>query len=308
MKVGLLRGGRENMKSDRVFGAIEGVSVGAVFPTRKSLHDAGVHKPLQAGISGSGSEGADSIVVSGGYVDDIDDGDEIVYTGHGGQDRKGLHVHDQKFTRANRALAVSMQEGLPVRVVRGAKTDSAYAPKSGYRYDGLYRVAEYWQEPGRHTRRVYRYRLLRQDAEGSPWSHVASAVSDGVGNGQPPGRRNTFVSRIVRDTNVTRSVKALHDHRCQVCDLRLETDAGPYAEAAHIKPLGRPHDGPDTLSNVLCLCPNHHVLFDGGAFSIASDYQFVGQPQTSRGLLRRVASHQITSAHLAHHRRRFGFE
>jgi hypothetical protein len=44
------------------------------------------------------------------------------------------------------------------------------------------------------------------------------------------------------------------------------------------------------------------------AFSIASDYKFVGQPQTSRGFLRPVAPHQIDSAHLAHHRRRFGFE
>jgi hypothetical protein len=34
--------------------------------------------------------GAESIVVSGGYKDDNDFGDVIVYTGHGGQDGKGL--------------------------------------------------------------------------------------------------------------------------------------------------------------------------------------------------------------------------
>jgi putative restriction endonuclease len=43
-------------------------------------HDAGVHRPLQAGISGAVSEGADSIVVSGGSEDDRDFGDTIVYT------------------------------------------------------------------------------------------------------------------------------------------------------------------------------------------------------------------------------------
>jgi len=37
-----------------------------------------------------------------------------------------------------------------------------------------------------------------------------------------------------------------------------------YAEGAHIKPLGSPHDGPDTPDNVLCLCPNDHLLFDHG--------------------------------------------
>jgi putative restriction endonuclease len=36
--------------------------------------------------------GAESIVVSGGYKDDKDFGDVIVYTGHGGQDGKGNQV------------------------------------------------------------------------------------------------------------------------------------------------------------------------------------------------------------------------
>jgi integrase len=39
-----------------------------------------------AGISGGEREGADSIVVSGGYEDDEDYGDVIVYTGAGGND------------------------------------------------------------------------------------------------------------------------------------------------------------------------------------------------------------------------------
>ena len=37
------------------------------------------------GISGTAKDGADSIVLSGGYEDDVDYGDEIVYTGHGGR-------------------------------------------------------------------------------------------------------------------------------------------------------------------------------------------------------------------------------
>ena len=70
----------------RVFGAIAGVAEGAVFMSRAELSEAGVHRPLQAGISGSGNEGADSIVLSGSYEDDQDLGDEIIYTGHGGRD------------------------------------------------------------------------------------------------------------------------------------------------------------------------------------------------------------------------------
>ena len=71
----------------RTFGHISGVSVGTLFPDRRALSEAGVHRPLQAVISGSGSEGANSIVLSGGYEDDLDLGDVIVYTSHGGRDQ-----------------------------------------------------------------------------------------------------------------------------------------------------------------------------------------------------------------------------
>lgn len=43
------------------------------------------------------------------------------------------------------------------------------------------------------------------------------------------------------------------------------------SEGAHVRPLGIPHNGPDTLDNILCLCPNCHVLFDGHALTIRSD-------------------------------------
>ena len=41
-------------------------------------------------------------------------------------------------------------------------------------------------------------------------------------------------------------------------------------------PLGRPHNGPDTFDNLLCLCPNHHFLFDVGAFGIGDDLSLIG--------------------------------
>jgi len=93
-------------------------------------------------------------------------------------------------------LARSHLDGLPVRVIRGYEGDPTYSPTSGYRYDGLFRVDEYW-----------------------------------------------------------------HEH-----------PAGPYAEAAHIRALGLPHNGPDVLENLLCLCPNDHVRFDAGAIYI--DYSY----------------------------------
>ena len=48
-----------------------------------SRSDKGLHRGLMRGIAPHGS----SIVLSGGYVDDEDLGDVIIYTGEGGRDR-----------------------------------------------------------------------------------------------------------------------------------------------------------------------------------------------------------------------------
>ena len=77
------------MPSQRHFGSIPNHLVGSLFADRRSLSAATVHRPPQAGISGSKTDGADSIVLNGGYVDDEDYGDVIIYTGHGGQDGRG---------------------------------------------------------------------------------------------------------------------------------------------------------------------------------------------------------------------------
>jgi putative restriction endonuclease len=114
--------------ADRVFGEIEGIPVGTYFATRKEAAAAGIHKPLQKGISGSKGEGADSIVISGGYEDDFDSGDEIIYTGAGGQDDKGRQIENQKLAGDNLALAKSEIDSLPVRVIRGADKKNSFAP------------------------------------------------------------------------------------------------------------------------------------------------------------------------------------
>lgn len=83
---------------------------------------------------------------------------------------------------------------------------------------------------------------------------------------EPAPRCETTTYRVLRDTLLAREVKRWHDHKCQVCGDSIALPNGEqYAEAHHIKPLGAPHDGPDTAANILCLCPNHHVEFDYGA-------------------------------------------
>lgn len=282
--------------SERVFGDIPGYPKGSLFGSRAELSLSGVHRPPVAGISGSARDGADSIVLSGGYEDDEDFGDVIVYTGHGGRDpQTGQQVGDQNFTRGNRALAVSGLNGLPVRVIRGASHDSPHAPPGGYSYDGLFLVEDYWHERGLSGFRVWRFRLRGISAP------ALSVGEERVLYGPVP-RCEVSVSRIVRDTALTREVKHLYAFRCQVCRARLEGIAGPYAEAAHIRPLGRPHDGPDAWENILCLCPNHHVLFDHGGLTIGDDLSLTGWS----GRLSVHRRHDISRQYLRYRRAHFG--
>jgi putative restriction endonuclease len=283
---------------ERVFGHIPGYPEGSRFESRAELSAAGVHRPTMAGISGSEREGADSIVLSGGYEDDEDLGDEIVYMGHGGRDAEsGRQVAHQRLTRGNLALAHSSMNGLPVRVIRGASLDSQYAPRSGYRYDGLYLVDDYWQQPGRSDFMVWRYSLIKLPSIPTR----ADTVSEGPAAYSTTRRRERTVLRLVRDTAQSRQIKALYDYRCQMCGTRLEGLAGPYAETAHIRPLGAPHDGPDTPENILCLCPNHHVLLDYGGVGIGEDLSLIG----AEGRLTLYPRHRINEAHLRYRREHY---
>ena len=76
--------------------------------------------------------------------------------------------------------------------------------------------------------------------------------------------------------NIAKRVKEMYNYECQVCGTTIETSAGRYAEAAHIKSLGKPYNGPDVESNILCLCSNHHVMFDNGEFTIRDDLSLNG--------------------------------
>ncbi|HET6483263.1 MAG TPA: YDG/SRA domain-containing protein [Actinoplanes sp.] len=104
----------------RTYGEITGFPPGSTFVNRRDLAKSGVHRPLQDGICG-GKDGAESVVVSGGYEDD-DDGHEIIYTGFGGRgDAKGNYVAHQQLIRGNAGLARNSVEGRLVRVIRGAR-------------------------------------------------------------------------------------------------------------------------------------------------------------------------------------------
>ncbi|XP_053321977.1 E3 ubiquitin-protein ligase UHRF2 [Spea bombifrons] len=174
------------------YGPIPGVPVGATWKFRVQVSEAGVHRPHVGGIHGRSNDGAYSLVLAGGFEDEVDRGDEFTYTGSGGRDlsgnkRIGEHSFDQTLTHMNRALALNCdaalndkdgaesknwRAGKPVRVVRSSKGRriSKYAPEDGNRYDGIYKVVKYWPEIGKCGFLVWRYLLRRDDVEPAPWT------------------------------------------------------------------------------------------------------------------------------------------
>ncbi len=100
---------------------------------------------------------------------------------------------------------------------------------------------------------------LRASIVASP---VASDISD-ADEDTPTKVKEQFVYRIIRDTVMTRKVKALHSHKCQLCSSSITLpDGNAYAEAHHVIPIGSPHNGPDVPTNIVVVCPNHHAMLD----------------------------------------------
>ena len=84
-----------------------------------------------------------------------------------------------------------------------------------------------------------------------------------------PERVAVTAYRILRDTEKARRVKLRHNYQCQICGHTIELPNGArYAEAHHIRPLGSPHNGPDVIGNIVCVCPNHHAQLDYGAIQL----------------------------------------
>ncbi|KAH0833125.1 putative E3 ubiquitin-protein ligase UHRF1 [Lanmaoa asiatica] len=148
----------------RVYGHIPNFPFGTKFRDRSALMRSGVHAPSQAGIHGDAKEGAFSICISGGYEDNQDSGDKIIYVGSGGQDTKTRQqIADQSFDDPpNQSLLVSSKTRRPVRVVRGTSKSNYYSPATGYRYDGLYVV----DSVGTIITSGYHFLILVQAREG----------------------------------------------------------------------------------------------------------------------------------------------
>jgi hypothetical protein len=157
------------------YGPIDDIPVGMWWATRMECSRDGIHRPPVSGIHG-GPDGAYSVALSGGYAENLDEGDHFWYTGEGGRELKGTksdpknlrtapQTKDQEWTPGNKALYRSIETKNPVRVIRGFSKNKNYtspwAPTEGYRYDGLYRVVSWTVDDGVTGFNVFKFEFQR---------------------------------------------------------------------------------------------------------------------------------------------------
>ncbi|XP_017537487.1 E3 ubiquitin-protein ligase UHRF2 [Pygocentrus nattereri] len=208
------------------YGPVPGIPVGTTWKFRVQVSEAGVHRPHVGGIHGRSNDGSYSLVLAGGFEDEVDRGDEFTYTGSGGRDlsgnkRIGEHSFDQTLTHMNRALALNCdaplndkdgaesrnwRAGKPVRVIRSSKGRriSKYAPEEGNRYDGIYKVVKYWPEIGKCGFLVWRYLLRRDDVEPAPWTPegIERSKKLGLKVQYPPGYLEAMANKSKKEASV----------------------------------------------------------------------------------------------------------
>ncbi|KAI1755857.1 hypothetical protein F4782DRAFT_527216 [Xylaria castorea] len=152
-------------KSAKVYGHND-IALGTWYPFQINALFWGAHGARMAGIAGSVTSGAWSIVVAGTYEDlDTDNGDTLYYSGsnsHNNTDPQRAAPASQ----GTKALHASIATQNPVRVLRsggafGTRNQNPYLPSCGLRYDGLYRVVHYQQRINRNGGLYDQFKLAR---------------------------------------------------------------------------------------------------------------------------------------------------
>ncbi len=161
-------------------------------------------------------------------------------------------------------------------------------------------MTDYWRKKGRSGYTIWRFRLEKINKEEIDSKiDTVPIFEEPYSNYSPTTRRKYIVNRIIRATNNIQFIKNLYDDTCQICGIQIKSLVSKYSEAAHIKALGYPHNGPDTKENILYLCPNHHKMLDLGIISIDDNFKVLGMINT---VLTVHPKHNIDKEFLQYHK------
>jgi putative restriction endonuclease len=151
-----------------------------------------------------------------------------------------------------------------------------------FRQDGRYLEGALMKEDGSTNKGAFgravrlisedEYQLILQLGFSKPTARQPEYAEEAIAEEPEEYTRPTIeqlVSRPFRDAAFTKNIRAIYDFTCAMTGLRLINGGGrPEVEAAHIRPVGNDHDGPDSVRNGIALSRSIHWMFDRGIFSL----------------------------------------
>lgn len=86
-------------------------------------------------------------------------------------------------------------------------------------------------------------------------------------------RLERVTSRLERDRVFQQQIREAYNDTCAMSGLSLAVNRSVEIEAAHIRPVGNGHDGPDSPRNGIALSRTVHWMFDRGLVSLTDDFK-----------------------------------
>ena len=162
------------------FGEI--VPVGTTFSSWAELFFRRVHCMKRSSVAGPTEGGAQSLCLSSKVKGHLDEGDRLSYTASRLQGVKRNSIADEAsraryeqlnhmVPRGARLLRKSLETGKLIRLIRSKSGPAAHAPKESFRYDGMYRVTQWWIEVGAGGLDIIKFRLVRDGVADDDFVH-----------------------------------------------------------------------------------------------------------------------------------------
>ena len=198
------------------------------------------------------------VVVLNLWHDNLDDENgAVVQRNNYRTDAAAQHRGSARRRRAlqmDEALQTALREHLPIRVIindgtmrRNGDPDSPTSKVQLRELDPeIWTITGYNAETGEHViTRGYRPRFVDQFA----------LIDE---ERRPPERQERSGTTFIRDQRIRLAALIRAGGKCEFCGTEGFRTAGGdiYLETHHIVPLSE--GGPDHISNVVALCPNHH--------------------------------------------------
>lgn len=227
------------------YGPVPGFPSGTWWGIRMDCSRDLVHEPFNESIH-AGPFGAVSICTSHlNPHNDEDLGEILTFTGH--ECSANNHSKD--------SLIVSYKNRVPIRLVRSYCLSNSYAPKTGYRYDGLYTVVDHWIGVTSDTTKHNKFVLVRvADQEDPPWAEKMSKTPRAKRSASPrltrshstqePKAKKKFVYTKVEEEPKVSSVSSIVSREVFKKFISNSPDSSPKSA-----------DSPSTCSSSSSSCP-----------------------------------------------------